>query len=233
MINTHRVQVAQIKLRVKEGGEPISRAEYRFIKTHKEDILKLFPFLLVVIIMEELIPLIVIYVPGMLPSTTIFPSQLKRIEEKAREKQLAFAARRAVFGTIVRAGKKDEKVVELKQLAALDGDIDATKTVCGVLRLATWGTTAVRLWRIDRHLKHIANDDELLVKEDSGMRLADGEVGRVLNERGIITTKLNHEQARKQLRMWLTSVSSVSDKGQVARRIYSVAEVNTHSLFHP
>ena len=40
MINTHRVQVAQIKLRVKEGGEPISRAEYRFINTHKEDILK-------------------------------------------------------------------------------------------------------------------------------------------------------------------------------------------------
>jgi len=196
MINTHRVQVAQIKLRLKEGREPISRAEYRFMRTHNEDILKLVPFLLVVLILEELIPLIVIYVPGMLPSTTIFPSQLKRIEEKAREKQLAFAARRAVFATIVQAGKNNGKMVDLKQLVALEGG--ATKTVCGVLRQATWGPAAIQRWRIDRHLKHVARDDELLVKEDLGMRLADGEVGRALYERGIIATKLTHEQARKK-----------------------------------
>jgi LETM1 and EF-hand domain-containing protein 1, mitochondrial len=138
--------------------------------------------------MEELIPLIAIYVPGMLPSTTIFASQLKRIEGKAQEKQAMFAARRTAFDRIVQAGQLVEnggqgKVVDLGQLRALGED--GTKVICGMLRLATWGPAPMQLWQIDRHLKHIAMDDELLANEDLGIRLRDEEVAKALDERGM------------------------------------------------
>ncbi|KIM92012.1 hypothetical protein PILCRDRAFT_810009 [Piloderma croceum F 1598] len=226
MINTHRRQVAEIKLRVKEGGEPISRAEYRFMRTHKQDLLKLIPFMVVVLLMEELIPLIAIYVPGMLPSTTVLPSQRKRIEEKAMEKQATFGARRAAFARIVQAGKTrgNEPMVDLQSLRALGSD--CTEAVCGVLRLATWGPAPILLYRIDRHLSHIAKDDELLAKDDMGM-LDDAGIGKALDERGIIATNYSNKQGRKQLEAWLMDVSSGSnDANQVARRIFAVARAN-------
>ena len=48
---------------------------------------RLVPFLLIVLIVEELIPLIVLYVPGMLPSTCVLPSQRGRIVAKRVERQ--------------------------------------------------------------------------------------------------------------------------------------------------
>jgi len=223
MINTHRLRVAQIRLRVKEGGDPMSRAEYRFIRTYKEDVLKLIPFLIIVVIAEEVIPIIAIYAPFMMPSTTIFPSQLQRIEDKARDKQVSFADNRALFAKVVQIGQghgKGKEMVYLPELRAAGG----AKAVCGILRLATWGPPPLRLWRLDRYLRHIAEDDVLLAKEDWGARLADKDVLKALNERGIITSKLSPEQARKQLQSWLTTVSLGSDV--VATRIYAVAKAN-------
>lgn len=51
---------------------------------------RLVPFVLIVLIAEEVIPLIVLYVPSMLPSTCIMPSQRERIENKRRDKQRVF-----------------------------------------------------------------------------------------------------------------------------------------------
>lgn len=44
---------------------------------------------MIVLVIEEIIPLIVLYAPWMLPSTCILPSQRERIEKKRREKQAA------------------------------------------------------------------------------------------------------------------------------------------------
>jgi LETM1 and EF-hand domain-containing protein 1 len=205
MINTHRLRVAQIRLRVEEGGDPMSRAEYRFIRTYKEDVLKcvhiscpfktkrmtwcivicrLIPFLIIVVIAEEVIPIIAIYAPFMMPSTTIFPSQLQRIEDKARDKQVSFADNRVLFAKVVQIGQgrgKGKEMVHLSELRAAGG----AKAVCGILRLATWGPPPLRLWRLDRYLRHIAEDDVLLAKEDWGAKLADKDVLKALNERGM------------------------------------------------
>lgn len=139
----------------------------------------------VVLIMEELIPLIAIYAPFMLPSTTIFPSQLKRIQDKALEKQATFATRKDAFRSIIEAGAQQQpgKTVDLLKLRSL-GSM-STKSTCGVLRLATWGPAPLLLWRLDKHLKHVAVDDALLAKEDMGARLTDGELERALAERGM------------------------------------------------
>ena len=54
------------------------------------DVYRLVPFVMIVLIAEEVIPLIVLYVPSMLPSTCIMPSQRERIENKRRDKQRVF-----------------------------------------------------------------------------------------------------------------------------------------------
>lgn len=38
---------------------------------------------MILVILEEILPLVVLYVPGLLPSTCILPSQSERIEQKA------------------------------------------------------------------------------------------------------------------------------------------------------
>jgi hypothetical protein len=43
------------------------------------------------LVLEEVIPLIVLYAPGMLPSTCILASQRERIDAKRREKQRSYA----------------------------------------------------------------------------------------------------------------------------------------------
>lgn len=52
---------------------------------------RLVPFVAIVLVLEEVIPLIVLYAPGMLPSTCILASQRERIDAKRREKQRAYA----------------------------------------------------------------------------------------------------------------------------------------------
>ena len=48
---------------------------------------RLVPFVLTIVIIEEIIPLIVLYAPGLLPSTCVLPSQRERILTKRHEKQ--------------------------------------------------------------------------------------------------------------------------------------------------
>lgn len=145
---------------------------------------RLIPFLIIVLLLEEVIPIIAIYAPFMLPSTTIFPSQLKRIEDKARDKQVSFTDNRALFAKVVQIGQRRGKGLEMVHLSELRAVGGAT-ALCGILRLATWGPAPLQLWRIDRHLRHIAEDDVLLAKEDWGMRLTDKDVLKALNERGM------------------------------------------------
>ena len=67
--------------------------------------LRLVPFVAIVILLEEVIPLIVLYAPGMLPSTCVLASQRERIDTKRREKQRDFAeTMRDVFSDVLTAG---------------------------------------------------------------------------------------------------------------------------------
>jgi len=111
---------------VRAGGEPLSRWESRFIQTNSSDLaryltpqpqtlilipfltfpeLRLVPFVAIVLVLEEVIPLIVLYAPGMLPSTCLLASQRERIEAKRYEKQRAYAIEmRDAFLEVRKAG---------------------------------------------------------------------------------------------------------------------------------
>ena len=164
-----------------------------------EFMVRLAPFLIIVVLLEEVIPLIAIYAPFMLPSTCILPSQRERIENAKRSKQAAYVANnRQLFRHLATAESGH------LPLGLLRGNPSLAEVVCGciflrswslscvlimhwhrALRLPTWGPNAMRIWRIRRYLLHISEDDELLIKEDMSAKLSPIEITEALLERGM------------------------------------------------
>ena len=106
------------------------------------------PFVAIVIVLEEIIPLIVLYAPGMLPSTCILHSQRERIDRKRREKQRAFAeAMQEEFVTVTgkEVSKGDEKV-GMVGLNQVKGELLA---LCGCVPLPC--TVSVSLFSYGPH----------------------------------------------------------------------------------
>lgn len=69
---------------------------------------RLIPFALIIIVIEEIIPLVVMYTPFLLPSTCILPSQKERVDEKKRVKQQGYAtSMAAIFEEIFQKGKSE------------------------------------------------------------------------------------------------------------------------------
>ncbi|KII92861.1 hypothetical protein PLICRDRAFT_51194 [Plicaturopsis crispa FD-325 SS-3] len=220
LISANRKSANEIRARVKAGGEPLTRWETRFISKTNEDLLKLIPFLIVVIILEEIIPLIALYAPWMLPSTCLLPSQRERIEAKKQDKQME--AREKFRSTYL----------DLRRVAAGAGFVPVksltqasfAESLCGAMQLSTMGPTPLRIRRIERHLLKIAADDELLRRETFGVRLSHRELLEALQERGIVTKGLAPSELPGLLKLWLESVDKIEAGDVVSRRILAVAE---------
>jgi LETM1 and EF-hand domain-containing protein 1 len=75
---------------ISQGINPSASSSCCYFSSHLPR-LRLVPFVAIVLILEEVIPLIVLYAPGMLPSTCILASQRARIDAKRREKQRVYA----------------------------------------------------------------------------------------------------------------------------------------------
>jgi len=217
LVIKHRSQAQVIQARVKAGGVPLSRWESRFIQTNNSDLARLVPFVAIVLVVEEVIPLIVLYAPGMLPSTCLLASQRERIEAKRYEKQRTYAEEmRDAFLEVRKA-----------TATALVSSLPSTNSgvgLCGVLSLSTWGPDFNRRWRIERHLKSVVVDDELLTKEGMGDRLTHPELREALWERGIATDALDKSTLKARLRWWLAMADKTDEGTPVSRRIALVAQ---------
>ena len=147
LIFSRRKHIALIKARIKSGGAPLTRSEYRLIQTQKDDIKKcvltlsllhfhhsssihrVIPFLIIALILEEVIPLIAIYAPFMLPSTCILPSQQQRIEAKRAEKAKVFATQyKYLYGQL--KGTENPKGFLPLQSLRLE---EASTAICGYI----------------------------------------------------------------------------------------------------
>ncbi|KAF5367412.1 hypothetical protein D9758_003638 [Tetrapyrgos nigripes] len=217
-IYKRRQNISAIKTRIRNGGLHLTRAEGRLIELQRKDVNKVIPFVILAILMEELIPVIAIYAPFMLPSTCILPSQQARIEEKKAVKALdASVSYRALFAEL--NGKAQDGKLPL---SALRGNGSAA-AMCGVLRLPTFGNDLLRTWRIQQHLKFIKKDDDLLIRDDLLNTLSNEELLQALEERGFITMGIKTTEARNRLKWWLDSVRDHSDD-VLARRLSLLAE---------
>ncbi|KAF9456627.1 hypothetical protein BDZ94DRAFT_1275167 [Collybia nuda] len=206
LIFVRRKEINLIRARIKQGGPPLSRAENRLIRTQKDDINKVIPFLFIALLLEEIIPLIAIYAPFMLPSTCILPSQRARIEEKRSEKATTFAiTHRTLFLSLRSRDQKDGGLT----MDALREPGVAT-AFCGLLRLSTVGIDSLRIRRIRNHLDFLAIDDQLLIQDNIFHRLSEKSIEEALEERGIIISGLSSKAKEARLKWWLGSVSEIS-----------------------
>lgn len=220
LIVSNRRRIREIQERVKAGGAPLSRWETRFIRTNRQDTLKLVPFVLMIIVIEEIIPLVVLYAPFILPSTCLLPSQKERIDSKRREKQKYYALE---YKPLFEQLSQRFLVQSDTPLKSLDGS--ALSAVNGLLALPTYGPSALRLSRLQQHLASIADDDTLLARESFGQALTQIELRDALEERGIITDGLSPNAWRTRLEWWLTHVDAKAsgDLDPISKRVLLVA----------
>ncbi|KAI6129462.1 hypothetical protein EDD16DRAFT_1471396 [Pisolithus croceorrhizus] len=222
-INTHRKQVNAIRKRVKSGGALPTRAEVRFIQTFKQDAFKLVPFMVVVLIAEELVPFVALYFPRMLPSTCVLPGQRDRIAFKARSDQLnALFRNRGAYEAMYKDGERTGFI----QVRGLKDPV----AVCGLLGLPAWGPSLLAIWRIRHHLKVVAEDDDLLRGEGYGRDLTIRELNEALSERGMIPTpeRRSADDLRDQLRWWLDSAEVVPEGADpVSRRLLLIGLIGS------
>jgi len=186
-ILTHRQIVKDIETRVREGraaGKPeeMTWEEAHFVKTYKEDLIKLIPFLLILLILEEALPLVVLYAPFLLPSTCILPNQRARILWKRDDAQ--YLARDEVRRILAEAGSPS------KVLGASVSDMpnELVTGLAKVFALSTRGPVALHRRRLEKHLAYLVNDDRLLVDESMGSHLDSRNLKVAMSERGFLAS---------------------------------------------
>ncbi|KAF8170201.1 hypothetical protein K438DRAFT_1854209 [Mycena galopus ATCC 62051] len=201
-----------IKARVASDSASLERWEHRMIHIQDGDEKKLVPFVLIAIVLEEIIPLIAIWFPQMLPSTCILPSQRDRIQQGFTDAALAIPATWGpTFTTLTRAADSGEVPLDVLN------DRNLVKALGAMMHLSGSAFTARR--RIRKHLTFIQTDDTFLAKEDL-RALSTQDLLQALRERGIITPASSHAEQVQQLSWWL---KSVDENDSIARRIYLVA----------
>jgi len=219
MVMRNSQRTKEMQKRVAEGGHPLSRWEMRFIQAYRQDMKRLIPFLLIVLIIEEIVPLIALYAPGMLPSTCILPSQRQRIQEKRRERLTAVVDVNQVLLAKIERLAGNSGTVTLGQL-----DPYATSILSTILDASSIiSLNAMRRRKITKKLTEISEDDTHLIREDFGKRLTAEEVTEALEERGIVTMNVKPLEQSRLLRWWLKGVADVDETNAISRRVALVA----------
>ncbi len=134
----------QLRLGVDDHGWKLTRREQVFLRRVDSDVVKLIPFVSVLLILEEVLPLLVLYAPWLLPSTCILPSQLLRIktdEEKKRREGLTQLSQTLSFAAV------DQLTLHVK-------DLDRVKLL-GICKATNLGTFAPQYLLSRRIVKHL------------------------------------------------------------------------------
>jgi hypothetical protein len=98
------------------------------------------PFLILLVILEEIIPLLVIYAPSILPSTCILPSQMQKIREKTEERHMRWLdvlrkseSRRKRWQSLVSRVEGEGRSLRLRELGGED-----VRILCGRVSLLSF-----------------------------------------------------------------------------------------------
>lgn len=160
--------------------------------------LKLPLFVAILVILEEILPLVVIYLPSLLPSTCILPSQLETIHsatELKRHRVISdLQAPESEVAKVSGAGSDLGDV--LSQLSS-----QALSQLATVYNLATWGTQGMLRSRIASHLRYLRDDDGLMSEGRGFNSVPQDKVGLVkaCSERGLRAVGLPHaEQVQRE-----------------------------------
>ncbi|KIM24481.1 hypothetical protein M408DRAFT_75783, partial [Serendipita vermifera MAFF 305830] len=245
----HRVLSSELSKRIKaaQGAKNVQVWRDReFVTTYRMDLLRLVPFLSIVIVLEEILPLVIIYAPFLLPSTCKLPAQAKRIEDLADVKRWdslvalggvlavregADAGREQAFGTAASAipvlghesGMREGRLDSLPE--------GSLQLLCKLLNVAPYGPSSYLKMRLRSTLATLSSEDmhfsdnksastPKVSSVDAVSQLSLSELRLLLGRRGFPTTPLALPQLRENLKWWLSQ-----PEHPVERRLEAVLEL--------
>ncbi|KAJ2558480.1 hypothetical protein EV175_000774 [Coemansia sp. RSA 1933] len=216
--------VKEIRARVQAGGAGVSRKELQIQVRHAQDKVRLVPFVLLVLLLEEISLLVLMVVPSLCPSTCVTYGHALSVAKKhdavklglqaaALERIKGLGLEAAAFGsseTIATLSKThaDSKLFVLSELTR--SDLQLVSRFMGVTgRIATPISTTNRLRNLLlNHLEYLQQDDRLLVKEKLMGQLPPTELHAACQERGIPSAGYSDDDLNKALLSWTTLSSN-------------------------
>ncbi|KAF2641361.1 hypothetical protein P280DRAFT_375097, partial [Massarina eburnea CBS 473.64] len=196
----------------------LTRAEWQIVRRSRRDILRLPGFAVLVLVFGEWMPLIALYITGLVPEACRIPRQVERTlrkleaRRKERERRLALDAARLVSrdrkpgstsSAIVRpAGIRPQDVdkLDLYTLLRLSTKLDAHSQAWDWL--FTTPPKPLLKWGVRRKLDYLARDDGLIGRDGGAQALNEKEVGRACVERGLDVVGKSERELRKGLAEW-------------------------------
>lgn len=176
-------------------GWDLTRRELRFVERTQGDLIRLVPFVVLLATLEELLPLMVLYSPWMLPTATILPSQLLRIKAAEEERRR---------GALLELGKHIKGISQGTSPKGVQ-DLDSLELnqLCRALDL---GNFAPDFWlrrRLSSRLEWLKGDDALLRRNSDSSALTIEEKRFALGQRGYLALYASPEQLYSDLTEWL------------------------------
>ncbi|CEP13694.1 hypothetical protein [Parasitella parasitica] len=203
-----------LQLKVNNEGYELNRSEFQLIHQSKKDMLKLIPFGFVFMILPESIPLLVMYVPGMVPGTCLKDSQIQKQRQKLntlRQKMTRNVLESAQY--VQGISPKDflslSKFQKLEKHYAYDFDLSRIdrrhlKSYCRYMGINDYGTRSILRNRLTQYMEYLDQDDKLLVKEELVDRLTLDELSHAVEERGMKSVNEAEDNLRRGLKYWLS-----------------------------
>lgn len=249
-VNAMRKEIAE---REASGKEGVRWMEKSVIELHQADVRKLPLFLAILIILEEVLPLVVIYAPSLLPSTCILPSQsLKMRSEEERRRGMAVQrlasdlSVRNVVDHIVTLTCTDPAqslqnselpvtdVERPQKLSELNGK--ALRDVANVFGIRSWGPVSLVSSRIEAHLRFLHEDDQLLLRVWQARHSNDEDdmnrwmaickspwLWRACSRRGLRASAADEAVMERNLEAYLHTVSQLDEGISLQRALVPLA----------
>ncbi|GAA5810287.1 hypothetical protein MFLAVUS_003707 [Mucor flavus] len=210
---TNNKEAKALKLKVQNEGYELTRREFQLIHKSKKDMIKLIPFGCVFMILPESIPLLVMYVPGMVPGTCLKDSQIQKTREKLDK------VRQLMSANVLKSAERIEgispedflslsKFQRIAKHYAYDFDLSRIdrahlSSYCRFMGINRIGTQSILKKRLEDYMNYLDQDDKLLLKEDVD-QLDLKDLSQAVEERGMRSVDLDQENMRRGLKYWLS-----------------------------
>ncbi|KAI8382362.1 LETM1-like protein [Blakeslea trispora] len=189
---------------------------------------KLIPFGIVFLILPESIPLLVMYVPGMVPSTCLKDSQIvrKTLRDRKQREKLDKIRQKMTMNVLKSAEQvegiapedflnrhKFQKIAKQYNDDFRLGEIDRRhlSSYCRFMSINDYGPQFVLKRRLQKYMDYLDKDDKLLLQQENTVdQLDEKELSHAVEERGMRSLDREQEEMRRALKYWL-SISQQSE----------------------
>ncbi|CDZ98357.1 LETM1-like [Phaffia rhodozyma] len=223
-----RKLVNEVRRRVNHGGLPYDWRESLMEVRVRSDWRKMIPFVVIAAVIEEIVPLLILLAPTLIPSTVLLPTQSFSVRQKQETRR--HDARSVLYARLqeVKADKSDKNALDLGWNGNnwVNWEDEDMKKLLRAYDLGTRSPSRSYLEsRVYNHVSFLESDDKLLIGRPPTAGLTLSEFQKALGDRGLLCLDLP-----------ASSLPGVLDRYLEARRsnprfhpfVYLVNDIDRH-----